>query len=156
MSVEFSNRTTSAGYRLPLRGPSAFHERCVPKQDQGTSPPPAAGGGGKRTEADYRHCNEVAEDKIWRESVKNEWKGVQQWEDNWGFLKEYDQKGRPKPQKELPDRVPVYSDNMPNTTNGVIGSRMRTDIGRHMFQLERALMTGHKKKKLGTELMCYD
>ena len=45
---------------------------------------------------------------------------------------------------------------MPNTTNGVIGSRMKTDLGKHMFQLERALMTGHKKKKLGTELMCYD
>lgn len=41
---------------------------------------------------DYTKCDTVKEDKIWRQSVGNEQKSVKQWQQNWGFLADYNEK----------------------------------------------------------------
>lgn len=71
-------RTTSAGYRLPL-GKTTTPFRGVsekPAPASGTSP-------AKRKDPVDR--DEVSQNKIWRERVEGEWKGVEIWFG--GFLK---------------------------------------------------------------------
>lgn len=73
-------RTTSAGYRLPLQSrprSSEFHKSCVPTGKrpvpQGTSNP------GQSNEESHSGLDNVTQDKIWRQAVENEKKGAQQW-----------------------------------------------------------------------------
>ncbi|XP_039259354.2 ciliary microtubule inner protein 5-like [Styela clava] len=99
--------------------------------------------------------NEVAQNKIWRERVEGEWKGVGVWEKNWGFLKDYDPRGRPKTPRELPEREPVFSDDLPNTKGHEYGSRITTDIGQKMTDMEYLFDCNVRKRRMGTEFVCY-
>lgn len=73
------DRTTSAGYRLPLanRPISAYHERCIP-QDIGvgvqTSAPRQ-----NYSDKDYEKCDAVTQDTIWKQTVAKEQRGLKQW-----------------------------------------------------------------------------
>ena len=83
MSKQYTDRATSAGYRLPLipRVSSAYHKKCVPAEKERPSgshsapPPPTK----NYTEVDYRACDQVTGDKIWRESVGREQNAVKKW-----------------------------------------------------------------------------
>ena len=74
------NRTTSAGYRFPLRSrPSEFHQTCVPT---GRKAVPAAGGGGAaagRSDGGAAQHDVVTQDEVWKQSVGKERAGVKEW-----------------------------------------------------------------------------
>jgi len=69
-----TQRTTSAGYRLPLGETSAVHR--IATRAEGTQTTASIK---KPGSSQIDKCDEVAWNKIWREQVKNEWKGVQDW-----------------------------------------------------------------------------
>lgn len=150
MSKQYTDRATSAGYRLPLipRVSSAYHKKCVPAEKERPSgshsapPPPTK----NYTEVDYRACDQVTGDKIWRESVGREQNAVKKWEEGWGFLKDYDQRGELKEKEELPDNLTRFSNKVPNTANQVLGHRQSTGAARAMVNLQHQLSIGHQKK----------
>ncbi|KAJ1149753.1 hypothetical protein NDU88_002558 [Pleurodeles waltl] len=100
-----------------------------------------------------RREDQVRQDHTWREFVNAERRAGRRWEEHWGFLKAYDSMGNEKEQEQLPEYIPVFSDKVPNTTNQVIGSRMDTDFGKALMNMEYILLSGNQKKKLGTELV---
>ncbi|XP_053879499.1 uncharacterized protein C2orf50 homolog isoform X2 [Malaclemys terrapin pileata] len=93
----------------------------------------------------------VRQDKIWREFMDAEWRGRKYWYQNWGFMKDYDPMGKKKEQEQLPEYMPVFSDKIPNTTNQTIGSRMNTEIGKTLVNMDYFLSRGRQKKKLEHE-----
>ena len=77
------DRATSAGYRFPVssqsRVSSAYHEKCIPakqRRDIHSAPPDASR---KHTRVDFRKCDAVTGDRIWRESVGREHGAVKKW-----------------------------------------------------------------------------
>ncbi|XP_025892844.1 uncharacterized protein C2orf50 homolog [Nothoprocta perdicaria] len=72
---------------------------------------------------------------------------------NWSFLKDYDQLGRKKEQKPLPEYVPVFSDIVPNSTNQVVGSRMNTELGKTLANMDYFFSGSRRKQKLEDELL---
>ncbi|KFV77097.1 Uncharacterized protein C2orf50, partial [Dryobates pubescens] len=80
--------------------------------------------------------DQVQQDKVWRESVEAEQRGRKLWHQNWSFLKDYDQLGKKKEQKPLPNYMSVFSSEVPNSTNQVIGSRMNTELGRALVNMD--------------------
>jgi len=105
---------------------------------------------------DYTKCNEVQEDKMWKQAVKNEEKAVKRWQDNWEFLTEYDEKGNYVGKEELPEYQSRFSDGtVPNTNAGVYGSRAQTDNTQNMLRLEQMLSAPNRRKKLDSEMVCY-
>ncbi|KAM8809966.1 ciliary microtubule inner protein 5 [Eudromia elegans] len=95
----------------------------------------------------------VRGDRVWREAVEAERRGRRSWYQNWSFLKDYDQLGRKKEQQPLPDYVPVFSDIVPNSTNQVIGSRMNTELGKTLANMDYFFSSGRRKQKLEDELL---
>uniref|UniRef100_A0A8C4XLH5 Chromosome 2 open reading frame 50 n=1 Tax=Falco tinnunculus TaxID=100819 RepID=A0A8C4XLH5_FALTI len=96
--------------------------------------------------------DQVQQDKIWRESVEAEQRGRKIWYQNWSFLKDYDQMGKKKEQKPLPNYMPVFSSKVPNSTNHTIGSRMNTELGRALVNMDYFFSSGARKRKLEDEL----
>ncbi|OPJ73570.1 PQ-loop repeat-containing protein 3 [Patagioenas fasciata monilis] len=90
----------------------------------------------------------VQQDKIWRESVEAEQRGRKIWYQNWSFLKDYDQMGEKKEHKPMPNYVPVFSSKVPNSTNQAIGSRINTELGRALVNMDYLFSTGARKRKL--------
>ncbi|XP_072134660.1 uncharacterized protein C2orf50 homolog [Mobula birostris] len=141
------NRTTSAGYRLADR------------QTVG-----ALGPYGKRGDSVHlapakaeqiEDLDVVRNDQVWREFVRTERQGVQQWENKWSFLKDYDAKGALKIREPLPEYVPVFSNKIPNTTNQTFGSRMDSRLGQALVRMDYQLQIDNRKKKLDSELVPY-
>ena len=66
-------RTTSAGYRLPV-GQTSTPYRGVSERAPG---PTSGTSAGKKKDPTDR--DEVSQNKIWRERVDGEWKGVELW-----------------------------------------------------------------------------
>lgn len=86
MSNPYENRTTSAGYRFPIQKrprSSDFHQNCIPKEvkerQQAVAATIAANTGGKSNEGDASKSDAVTQDKIWKQAVLNEKKGVKEW-----------------------------------------------------------------------------
>ncbi|XP_014812268.1 PREDICTED: uncharacterized protein C2orf50 homolog isoform X2 [Calidris pugnax] len=96
--------------------------------------------------------DQVQQDKIWREAVEAEQRGRKIWYQNWSFLKDYDQMGKKKEQKPLPNYVPVFSSKVPNSTNQRIGSRMSTELGRALVNMDYFFSSGARKRKPEDEL----
>ncbi|KFO83269.1 Uncharacterized protein C2orf50, partial [Buceros rhinoceros silvestris] len=55
---------------------------------------------------------------------------------NWSFLKDYDQMGMKKEQKPLPNYMPVFSGKVPNSTSQTIGSRLNTELGKTLVNMD--------------------
>ncbi|KAJ8387924.1 hypothetical protein AAFF_G00148580 [Aldrovandia affinis] len=147
-------RATSAGYRLPDRsavGLTSHSSASVCRQQPGRV---RNTGGGPAPAPDPDTKDPVKQDQVWREYVHTEWTGVKQWQKNWGFLTNYDQLGQPRAETPLPSYVPVFSDQVPNTTNQVFGSRMFTDLGQALIRLDNLLLlnSGHRKTKPNPEM----
>ncbi|XP_009557965.1 uncharacterized protein C2orf50 homolog isoform X1 [Cuculus canorus] len=94
----------------------------------------------------------VRQDKIWREAVEAEQRARKIWYQNWSFLKDYDQMGKKKEQKPLPNYIPLFSSKLPNSTNQTIGSRINTELGRALINMDHFFSSGARKRKLEDEL----
>ena len=68
----FEQRATSAGYRFPLGNTSSVHRTVSRPEATQTSSE------FKKTK-EIQKCDEVSFNKIWREQIQNEWKGVHDW-----------------------------------------------------------------------------
>ncbi|XP_041470809.1 uncharacterized protein C2orf50-like isoform X1 [Lytechinus variegatus] len=155
----------------PTLGKTAYHNKCAPEPKQppqrtgnqqpraGAGGAPGAGGAagvsGRHTRADYRECNSVIEDKTWRETVGREKKGQIRWDEGWGFLRDFDQKGNPKVKPEPPENLTLFSESVPNTSNQRFGHRQKTGAAKAMVDLQHRLSTTNRKKH-HKELVCYD
>ncbi|CAH1776078.1 unnamed protein product [Owenia fusiformis] len=135
-------------------GSSAYHESCIPAAKKNVSVPPPRQ---NYTEADYTKCDIVTQDEVWKQSVNKEKKGVKEWEENWGFMTEFDPKGRPKSAKEEPTNKSQFSEdiNVPNTNSGNYGNRLNTEVGQTMQNMEFQFNSGSRKKKMGSDMICY-
>lgn len=132
---------------------SAYHDSCVPKS---TAPPPEPSAPGKAAkDGDYNSCNAVIQDVIWKQSVHSERRCLKNWEDDWGFLTDYDAKGNIKEKEELPEKSNMFSDNIPNTNSGNYGNRVNTETGKTMQSLEFKFFAEGRRKKLPKEMICY-
>lgn len=96
----------------------------------------------------------VAQDKIWREYLNSERQIVKDWETNWGFLTRFDPKGEIKAEKELPERLNMFSDDVPNTSAGTYGAHVETPLGQKLQTLEFQFY-GNMRRKRMTDLVCY-
>lgn len=81
-AYEMSNRTTSAGYRLPLqsrpRSSSEYHQNCIPADKRAPPPAPTATST-KQSDSDNPKLDAVTQDTIWKQAVDAEKTGVKQW-----------------------------------------------------------------------------
>lgn len=130
---------------------SAYHDSCIPKDRQQAAPPTDK----KYSESDYSKCDNVTQDTIWKQSVGKEKMCLKNWEENWGFLTEFDEKGNQRPPEELPEKVDLFSGNVPCTNSGNYGARVNTDVGQTMQKLEFNFFGKQRRKKLGNDLVCY-
>lgn len=156
-----SGRTAagSIGPTIPLyfKSKSHYHNSCVPSPQPKAAATQIQATPSKLSQGAYSKCDVVTQDEIWKQAVNIEKKGVKSWEQNWGFLTEFDSKGRPRSAKSIPEEVVMYSDspNIPNTNSGNYGLRLNTTIGKVMQDLEFKFNSGTRKKKLGDDLVCY-
>ncbi|XP_029641159.1 uncharacterized protein C2orf50 homolog isoform X1 [Octopus sinensis] len=95
----------------------------------------------------------VAQDKIWREYVYGENHLVKEWEKNWGFLAKFDSKGMLKTEKELPDKLNMFSNTLPNTSSGSYGAKLESPVGRQILNLEFKFY-GSLRRKRTEDLLC--
>ncbi|XP_063408135.1 uncharacterized protein C2orf50 homolog isoform X3 [Mytilus trossulus] len=139
---------------------TAYHENCVPsdRRDQATQ----VSADKKRQEGDYVQCDAVKQDTIWKESVTGEKRCLKNWSSDWGFLTDFDSKGdggitmgNQLEKDPLPEKASIFSSDMPNTNSGNYGSRVNTDVGRQMQNLEYKFYAEKRRRKLGKELVCY-
>lgn len=96
----------------------------------------------------------VAQDKIWREYLSSERQIVKDWETNWGFLTKFDGKGEIKTEKELPEKLNMFSEEVPNTSSGAYGAHVESHLGQRLQNLEFQFY-GHMRRKRTTDLVCY-
>ncbi|CAL8271568.1 unnamed protein product [Merluccius merluccius] len=157
MDINDGRRVSSAGYRLPdrPRGSAAAAGRHLgavrrpPEErrrgaEDGLSP--------QQQQPSKR--DPTKQDQIWREYVQTESRGVREWEKNWSFLKDYDQLGRPRVEEPLPSYVSLFSDQVPNTANQTLGSRVSTPLGRELMRMDRlVLWTGSRRSKPDPEII---
>ena len=82
MSTVYENRTTSAGYRLPIQSrprSSEFHQNCIPKEVKAQKAKVEAAPTGKHPEGEFSNCDAVTQDKIWKQCVETEKNGAKTW-----------------------------------------------------------------------------
>ncbi|XP_046377522.1 uncharacterized protein C2orf50-like isoform X2 [Haliotis rufescens] len=129
----------------------AYHDSCIPKDKQLAAP---AASSRNYSEGDFRKCDKVTQDTIWKEGVSSEKRCLKNWEDNWGFLTEFDAKGQPKEKEETPENLTIFSDEIPNTNSGNYGNRIASDVGHAMQKMEHKFYSDNRRKRK-EELICY-
>jgi len=70
---------------------SSYHDNCIPanrkpQQIVSNTTQPTL------TAAQLKAADVVTQDKIWKQSVENEKRGLRQWDSQWSYLTEYDSK----------------------------------------------------------------
>jgi len=55
----------------------------------------------------------------------------------------------------LPEKASIFSSDMPNTNSGNYGSRVTTNLGQQMQNLEFKFYAEKRRRKLGNDLVCY-
>ncbi|XP_033108325.1 uncharacterized protein C2orf50-like isoform X2 [Anneissia japonica] len=130
--------------------PSAYHGSCVPKERCSSAPPSKI-----LTKAEYEKSHVVNHDKIWRETVGREQNAVRKWEQGWGFLKDYDQKGNIKEKPKPPENLTVFSESLPNTGAQTIGHLQKTGQAKPLVTLQHQFSQTHRRKQ-AKDLLCYD
>ncbi|XP_069830078.1 uncharacterized protein C2orf50 homolog [Dendropsophus ebraccatus] len=145
-------RATSAGYRMPEKSATkitSMSSTNLSKTHPGTRQIASIS---DREKEKQSWGDAVRKDHVWREFVEAERRGEKVWHENWSFLKEYDSLGNEKEVEQLPDKVPVFSEQVPNTSNQNIGARINSDLGKTLIYMDFLLTSGNQKKKLGSEL----
>ncbi|XP_010736526.2 ciliary microtubule inner protein 5 [Larimichthys crocea] len=152
--MDLNRRVSSAGYRLTL-----------PERKNGTRPkttqPPADRTHAKRKEDAASaemipdRSDPVKQDQVWKELVWRERRGVQEWEKNWDFLRNYDQMGQVKPEEPPPSNMSFFSEHIPNTSNQMFGSRLTTPLGSEVVRLDRLVLwsENHRRCKQDPEML---
>ena len=74
-----AGKTTSAGYRLPVT--SEYHHKCIAESVKKIREATERAAGKDKTysQGEYRNCNVVAQESIWKEHVHNEIKSTKDW-----------------------------------------------------------------------------
>ncbi|XP_067941107.1 uncharacterized protein C2orf50-like [Watersipora subatra] len=130
---------------------SHYHDSCQPKKGH-TLPSVRA----PLTDAELKKADVVSQDQIWKQAVENEQKGLQKWENAWGFLTEYDSRGNPVEKTAIPGKFEQHKTGpVPITNSRLYGSRIGTEHGQNMLNLEFQLSKNNKKRKLDSEMICY-
>ena len=78
-SLKMAGKTTSAGYRIPVS--SEYHQKCI-AQSMKTIREAAArtiNTDKNYSQGEYRKCNAVAQEKLWKEYVHNEIRTAKEW-----------------------------------------------------------------------------
>ena len=74
---------------------------------------------------------------------------------NWSFLKDFDPRGRPKTPNELSEEGESYFSNTVSPTQGhVYGSRVGTELGEKMAEMEFLFHSANRKCKMDKEFKC--
>ncbi|XP_034419213.1 uncharacterized protein C2orf50 homolog [Cyclopterus lumpus] len=153
MDLNNVRRVSSAGYRLPERACGTQPTRSRPPADRTLR---ARGGGDGATSAEPNsdRSDTVKQDRVWKEAVQAERRGVREWEKNWNFLRNYDQMGQLKSEEPMPSYVSLFSDRVPNTGNQMFGSRLSTPLGISVVRLDRLTLRSarHPKCEQDTEM----
>lgn len=133
-----SDRTTSGAYRIPIVSPKPSDAASkIQSAHNFTST--------KKSTTDYKNCNIVAQERIWKEHVLKEKNAAKSWNENWSFMTEFDPKGNAKPQKQLPEKVSPYDTSVPMTTNQAIGHRKDSTNNMNVRKLE-LMMSQHRRR----------
>lgn len=170
MSTVYYDRTTSSGYRFPPVRPHTTVGVRTHDEERTSHPPTTSKTPGTRfnptpqrsAATEVRSAttvpgemDAVARDRILTNTILNARRRDRLWETQWGFVLELDPKGDPKPRKELPDKVSLYSNSLPNTDGTSYGSRLNTDCARRIQNLETRFYSANKKRKMGSDLICF-
>ncbi len=108
-------------------------------------------------------------ERLWIERINAEEKGRKDWDENWAFLADYDQKvnshcfiyffltkcstknmlnkGNLKEKKVLPERVNMYTETIPSSCGHDYGFRLNTNTGLHMQNLQNKFNAEHKLRR---------
>ena len=70
-------------------------------------------------------------------------------------MKDFDPRGRPKTPVELPEKESPFAENVPDTGGHEYGSRLNSEQGLKMQDLEFRFMSDRRKCKLDTEFVCF-
>ena len=62
--------------------------------------------------------------------------------------------GEIKTEKELPEKLNMFSEDVPNTSSGTYGAHVETPLGQRLQSLEFQFY-GNTRRKRTTDLMCY-
>ena len=73
-----ADKTTSAGYRLPVAS-SSYHEKCISASVKLIKEASERHSDKTYPQSAYRDCNVVAQEKIWSEHIGNELKLAKAW-----------------------------------------------------------------------------
>ena len=151
------NRVPSAPHRFHEPTSSQYHAKCVSNPSVSRNQRAKSANSNILPVAvsydQFQKGSTVVQDEVWKSSCTKEKYQQTKWEKNWGFLAQYDQKGNPKEPKELnEDATSLYSETVPNTSNGHYGLRTRSPNASYIQKLER---TGHNLRK-NKELLYYD
>ncbi|XP_075964263.1 ciliary microtubule inner protein 5 [Anarhichas minor] len=147
MDLNNVRRVSSAGYRLPER---AYGTRPITTQ-QPADRTRHAGAASAEPNPDRR--DPVKQDRVWREAVWGERRGVREWEKKWNFLRNYDQMGQLKTEEPLPSYVSLFSNRVPNTSNQLVGSRLSSPLGSELVRLDRLSLWSHHKRLQDPEML---
>ncbi|XP_025091055.1 uncharacterized protein C2orf50-like isoform X1 [Pomacea canaliculata] len=132
---------------------SNYHDNCIPRQN--TAAQLAAETSKPHNEGEYRACDLVTQDKIWKQSVASERRCLENWSENWAFLTEYDSKGNVVEKEELPEKISIFSENVPNTNSGNYGCRHNTEPAKMMQNMEFKFYSDRRRRKMGSDMVCY-
>ncbi|KAM6917438.1 ciliary microtubule inner protein 5 [Lycodopsis pacificus] len=134
MDLNNVRRVSSAGYRLPDR---AYGTKPITTQQPVDTT--------RHAEPNPDRRDPVKQDRVWKEAVLGERRGVREWEKKWNFLRNYDQMGQLKPEEPLPSYVSLFSSCVPNTSSQLVGSRLSSPLGSELVRLDRLLLWSHHK-----------
>lgn len=76
-----AGKTTSAGYRIPVT--SEYHQQCIAQRVKAIREASERAGNDKTYSlGQYRKCNQVAQESIWKEHVHKEIVTARDWYDS--------------------------------------------------------------------------
>ncbi|XP_063717994.1 uncharacterized protein C2orf50-like [Symsagittifera roscoffensis] len=143
----------------PMSAVSDRHMRCIPKeQAQQITESPAAAALGTIFAESRTGIDERVDDDIWKGSVEREKWCESKWKNNWGFLVEKMREGpgsenrRPQTAFNNRDISTPFSRTQPNTRAREFGSRLNTDIGTNIANMQFEWGRATRKKKMDTSI----
>ncbi|CAF0709036.1 unnamed protein product [Brachionus calyciflorus] len=94
------------------------------------------------------------QERIWTEAIEKEGKSLQEWEEKWSYLAEYDPKGNIKEREKLPEKVNMFSEKLPSSCGHEYGHRLESGEAKLITTMESNLSTNYKKRR-NNALICY-
>ena len=71
---------------------SEYHQKCIPAEVRKMAEASQASPTKPLSDSEVAKLNVVAQDAVWTERVVQEKQGAQSWEENWGFMAQFDPK----------------------------------------------------------------